>query len=503
MGMPILNLPNVTFQQANPGYSGAGAMNDLIAQVLQNQQMQTKNQYMGPQLQQKLAQEQLKTQIMQPQAQYAPQMTLAELLKSQAEAPHVQAETQELLQGKIPFERAHAAYESARIDPFASPEGMPELMKAEMFYNHAKNQYGEDHPITKEALNNYRLLQQQATATSTWHQQLAESMGFRALPTAAKEVLNTQQAQAGFQPSALNNVPTGRIDQGAFSASPTGSIDLNRPFGQPMTGGVQQAQQPSASPGIPTLNDLTNPSTQAQVAPQAAARQVAGQDKMSANQVADYMTNALLKSTNTSQNLNKIQFGSQVEQTLANMLPYEPAMEYYTGIEGRGKLLADKLKSASGVTTPEYAAYQAYRTHAETAAAGIRQYWGDSIQPSVKESINDLTNPSSWDKGPDAVRAKLNSVITNFNSELEQRRKMAQGPSLYSAGQKGVPLLGQMVLPTAQQSSQQIISGQVPTLGQAAQGQVGKELSIDQKIEYTAKKYGISVDEVKRRMGGK
>jgi hypothetical protein len=496
MGMPILNLPNVTFQQANPGYSGAGAMNDLIAQGIQNQ-------YMGPQLQQKLAQEQLKTQIMQPQAQYAPQMTLAELLKSQAEAPHVQAETQELLQGKIPFERAHAAYESARIDPYASPEGMPELMKAEMFYNHAKNQYGEDHPITKEALNNYRLLQQQATATSTWHQQLAESMGFRALPTAAKAVLNTQQAQGGFQPSALNNVPTGRIDQGTFSASPTGSIDLNRQFGQPMVGGVQQAQQPSASSGIPTLNDLTNPSTQAQVAPQAAARQVAGQDKMSANQVADYMTNALLKSTNTSQNLNKIQFGSQVEKTLANMLPFEPAMEYYTGAAGRARLALDKIKSSTGSTTPEYASYLAYQTHAQTAARQMRQYRGDSIQQEAMKDIDSLTNPAAWDKGPDAVKSSLNSVITNFNSEIEQRRNASQGPSIYKSGQKGVPLLGQMVLPTAQQSSQQIIGGQVPTLGQAAQGQVGKELSIDQKIEYTAKKYGISVDEVKRRMGGK
>ena len=476
MGM----FPILSFQQNNPVLSGQQMAGDITSQALKNYAQQINNQFLQPTLEQQLQQSKYQTQIMAPQAQYAPQMTLADLLQKQALPAHTQAETQKMLQGEIPLEQAQAKYYGMRANPMDNPDVMPELTKADMRYSYLRQQFGEDDPRTAQAKNDYDLLSKQALSNSMWHQQLADTMGFRSLPTSAKEVLNTQQAQQGNQPSGLYNVPIGQI----------GSNLVSNPIGQPGQANVPQlptlnprqtttldqifqgqlpGQMPNASqqnrmtmaqnynyPQQQTLNDAIT-TVQAQ--------QVGGQTKMSPQEVANNMQNALLKSTNTASNLNKIQFGSQVEQSLSNMMPFEPAMEYYTGPKGRAQLISDKAKVMAGFpATPEYNAYIAYQNHAEQAAKQMRQYWGDSIQPKNLESLSILTDPSAWDKDPSSVRAALNSTISNFNSELEQRRKAAQGPSIYQSGQTGTPLVGQQQLPSPAQSGAAISSGNIPNI---------------------------------------
>jgi len=101
MSIGVSKFDPLSFDEANPELVGAQHMNALLGQILQNQSQATANRFQAPTLQAALTQEQAK-------AQYAPQMTLAELLAKQEEAPYKEAQIQEILKGTIPLNQAQA-----------------------------------------------------------------------------------------------------------------------------------------------------------------------------------------------------------------------------------------------------------------------------------------------------------------------------------------------------------------------------------------------------------
>jgi len=480
MAIGVLDVRPTTWEEMNPGFAGMQKMATLQQAMADAQAQQYRN------------------AVLKEQAAVAQPMTLAELKAKQEEAPHMRAQTGLLgeqtkwfgptAKSDIDYKNVETQYKKARIDPFNDPEHMPELLKAEAYYVNLKNKYGENDPITKEALNNYRMMQQSSQATAAWRQQLGESMGYRALPTLAKEQLTQQQIEAGLQPSALQNVPIGRIADSAAqnqlqSAAPP-ALDMNRPFGQPSQN-LSAATQPQAIPqqaamgqSMPTLGaaQAMAPQQQLQQAPQPAiSLGDVTNPKPSArsSEMAEQFKNKILKDTTTSQNLNKIQFGAQVEQTFENMRPYEKYMEHYTGISGRTRLAKDTIEAQkTGRASPELIGYQQYMAHATSAARQMRQYWGDSIQPEAMKEIDALANPASWFTTPEMARATLNATMSNFNSELRQRRSAAKSSDLYSPNQPGVK---EFAAPSTTPSAAD--------------------------IAFTAKKHGISEEDVKRRLG--
>jgi len=85
------NTPILSPEQANPFMHGLRQGTMTIGQMLQNQQQQIQNRNLPQMLDEQLLQQRLSNQINAPKAQYAPQMTLADLAKSQAEVPEMQA----------------------------------------------------------------------------------------------------------------------------------------------------------------------------------------------------------------------------------------------------------------------------------------------------------------------------------------------------------------------------------------------------------------------------
>jgi len=457
----------------------------------------------------------------------------AALALAQAQVPHLQAQTQEILQGQIPYQQAQvrgidqgqipldqaqardiyqgriplqqaqAAAARARANPFNNPEGMPDLIKAQMFYSHIKDTFGEDSPQAKEALNNYRMMQSTATAQTSWKDQLAQSMMFRALPNISKEMLGQQQVSSGVQPSAVYSLPVGGIDSRTFTPAMGQQPQANysRPFGQSfspqqqqpqlMQGqpqqqqpqqqpqAQQQVQQPQGQPypqdgGIPLnapadmqkslynniAKTIDTPVKAQQLAasnPSVAANLVAnGTDPLTSKEMAGFYTNKLIKETGTADNMNKILYGSQVQQSIANMLPYEKAMEQYSGGPGQLNLLADKIKSGTfRKDSPQYLAYQGYVSTSTSTAEQLINYWGTSIQPESLKRLTELTNPAAWNRSPAAARASLNGFLQNFNSELNQRKRATIDPNVYlpDGGDSDSDLAGTTPQPTMQQSA--------------------------------------------------
>jgi hypothetical protein len=448
------------------------------------------------------------------EAAVAQPMTIAELKAKQEEAPHMHAQTGLLgeqtkwfgptARADINYKNIEGEYKKARIDPFNDPEHMPDLLKAESYYINFKNKYGENHPITKEALNNYRMLQKQVSANAAWHDLLGQSMGYRALTPIAKDQLSQQQAEAGFQPSALQNVPVGRIgdqpQQNTFQSATSPTMDLNRPFGQdiPTTlGGATQPQpapqpmpqpapQPTQQP-IPTLGQaMANQSYPGQApipslsAPQQPAQQPAQLTSNRAIQMAEQFKDKIEKDTSTTQILNQRQYAGvlhglfEVGDTLVN------DVSKYAGLAGKGKNANDWVKSAFGKTSPEYQNYLYFtRSLLPFMANEVKRTLGGQSTDQESEAMTNLSNPVYIDSNPEQAVAQYKFLKMIVQTKI--------GPSIA----KGLSQ-ARADLTSPEQSN--TVSNK---------GEPGKEVATPSAadIAHTAKKYGVSEDEVKRRLG--
>lgn len=92
MAFSFTNFQPLSFEQNNPALTGVKAGQDIFKQGVENA-------YLPSTLAQQLQQLKYNNQILAPQAQYAPQITLAKLAESQAQAPYIRA-----LTGAIPSE---------------------------------------------------------------------------------------------------------------------------------------------------------------------------------------------------------------------------------------------------------------------------------------------------------------------------------------------------------------------------------------------------------------
>jgi hypothetical protein len=108
MTLPVMQFPLLSFDQANPGLMAASNITQTLGQILQNQQQGIKNKYLPQSLQEALTAAHYKNQLLGPQAEQGQERASAELSNMQAIAPHMNAETKEILQGNIPELQAHA-----------------------------------------------------------------------------------------------------------------------------------------------------------------------------------------------------------------------------------------------------------------------------------------------------------------------------------------------------------------------------------------------------------
>jgi len=135
---------------------------------------------------------------------------------------------------------------------------------------------------------------------------------------------------------------------------------------------------------------------------------------------------ALGKKTTDAAIRNKIPYAKNVKITMDSIKPED--LVQYSGPQGQGKFMMDSIKAALGTPPAEFMAYQKALTSAKTLSKQLRQFWGDSIQPSATDKIDQLTNPSEWKKNPEVALQQFNQLKQITEQELDTFNKAGTSP---------------------------------------------------------------------------
>lgn len=109
--------------------------------------------------------------------------------------------------------------------------GMPELMRAQEVYQGFVNELGPDHPVTKEALENYRLMQGEIKQKMAYQAAIAEGVNFRSLTAPMKDAIMQTQLDQGAPITAPPSLGGGAIPSNAPPAPAAG----NKLYGSTLT----------------------------------------------------------------------------------------------------------------------------------------------------------------------------------------------------------------------------------------------------------------------------
>jgi hypothetical protein len=113
----------------------------------------------------------------------------------------------------------------------------------------------------------------------------------------------------------------------------------------------------------------------------------------------------------------KLVAARQIDQTINNLNVDD--LVKYSGIFGKGALTTEQLKSGLGLDSPEYQRYSNAAKQAELLAKQVRQFYGDSIQPTATKQLKLLTNPTSWSASPDTAKQNYLSFVNTLKQETD------------------------------------------------------------------------------------
>jgi hypothetical protein len=100
----------------------------------------------------------------------------------------------------------------------------------------------------------------------------------------------------------------------------------------------------------------------------------------------------------------------------------------YSGLKGTGKYLYESGQAALGRPSDEYLAHQQAVNSATLMADQMRQFYGDSIQPSAMDRLRHLANPATWYKDPKVAKAQWEQLNKILDTETQTYRDKGTSP---------------------------------------------------------------------------
>lgn len=248
----------------------------------------------------------------------------------------------------------------------------------------------------------------------------------------AKAYPQTLQTQNSFrQASAQNLMNPFRINQ-MLSSSGKHVLEpglLNQLFSGKMTlPQMQQMQQMQQQPQqqMPQENDM------GMSAEETAIPQQSNFGNINQQQLQDYYGGIRQKSSSDVATRNRVKFATNVEKTLQRI--GEPTFfDKYTGMGGQLKLKKDQLMAATGKTDPELKKYNNFiHTQVPLLTSQIRQFYGDSIQPEVRNELKQMENPQYWYANPELAYGQYNELVNLFRNEAQTYDVALNAPTMTS-----------------------------------------------------------------------
>lgn len=254
--------------------------------------------------------------------------------------------------------------------------------------------YGENSPQFQNAKQMFDLEQQSMMSRIGYQNALAGSMGVRYLTPTGKSLVEQNNVSQGMSPEGnpYANYTTA-------SANPVAAMNA-------VAGAPSASQSPYAPP---------------------------------ANEAANQYELLRQKATTDTDTRKRNLFASNIEQTLGMIDPN--ALTQYAGALGAVKKAGQGVAASFGKENQGYDKYQQSLTGARMLATQVRQFYGDSVQPSVQEKLNNLVNPEFWNSNPKIARQNYDQLVNILNKEMQTYRDALQSRAPYlGANQRALPL---------------------------------------------------------------
>lgn len=138
----------------------------------------------------------------------------------------------------------------------------------------------------------------------------------------------------------------------------------------------------------------------------------------------------IIKDTTDPKTREKLINANNMNITLDSVNPKK--LTYYSGIEGQFvDKPADAILSGLGEGSKEYKDYIQEVNKVTAASKQMRQYLGDSIQPSAQEKLDKLTNPEAWNVAPATAEKNFEFIRDLYKKESQTLVRAVTDPSLY------------------------------------------------------------------------
>lgn len=145
----------------------------------------------------------------------------------------------------------------------------------------------------------------------------------------------------------------------------------------------------------------------------------------------------VLKNTTDPKLRERVLYARNMEKTLDNLNVND--LTSYSGLKGAGELISDKAAALKGNPSERYTKYSEALTASKVLAKQVRQFYGDSITPSVQEDLAKLTNPTSWLQHPDVAKSQFNKFKSILNQEKGTFINGLESPDAYTSGGEDSP----------------------------------------------------------------
>lgn len=251
-----------------------------------------------------------------------------------------------------------------------------------MYVEQLRNQYGEDDPRYIQAKRAHDLGMQGRESLINYRDVLNQTAGVRATSALGKELLEGQ----GRGAQDILNRRYGGVNAG-MSYNPDGTNVVASPQEIADAGGDNNPRTPEEREAYERgINKKTS---------DAQAR------------------NTLLRAENLDKTRNSINVDD---------------LTRYSGLKGTVNYLYENAQAARGNPSDEFLAHKQAVNAASLMADQMRQFYGDSIQPSAMDRLRHLANPATWYKDPKVAKAQWQQLNNILDAETETYRNKATSP---------------------------------------------------------------------------
>lgn len=258
-----------------------------------------------------------------------------------------------------------------------------------MYVQQLRNQYGEQDPRYIAAKRAHDLALQGRESLIGYRDVLNQTAGIRATSPLGKMIAE------GKGQGAMDILRGNRGGHGGSSAPPNARYKVGNQFyseeGDPVSGGNATGDNNARTPEERTAYE----------------RKIA-------------------KETGDEDARKRMRFAENLDITRQSINPEN--LTRYSGPQGTLKLMGEHVKSFRGNPSQEYLDYNTAVNSASLMSKQMRQFYGESIQPTATEKLDALANPSTWYKNPKVAQAQWDSLNKILDQETETYRKYGTSP---------------------------------------------------------------------------